>query len=138
MIIQIFFNFFILSVSNLLTSLDGDTLVAIITGLGGLITAYVLMKEKLVKNELKTENVISYIDSKIEVLTTEMNQMKKDIVEFKEINKETSRSMIENTSAVRELKLVLSMLRIQLYRDNKNIIIPKNVKDEKEDFDDLT
>jgi len=121
--IAIIYLHILLSIGGLIDSLDGETLVALCTGIGALVTGYVLMKEKLVKNELKTENILSYIDSKVELLTMEMNKMKEDIVDFKEINKETSKSLTENTSAVRELKIVLNMLKIQLLKENnKNII----------------
>lgn len=108
---------------DLLTNIfgiDGDSLMAIVTIAGGILASYILMKEKLVKNEVKSEQLLNYIDSKVELLTSELNKVKEDIVEFKEINKETSKSLIDNAAAIRELKVVLNIFKNQFISKSSN------------------
>jgi len=48
------------------------------------------------------------------LLENKIAELQKDILEFKQLNKETTNSLIENTAAIRELKAVLYILKEQL------------------------
>lgn len=109
-----------LTVGSFIDSL-GETIIAtLLSGAAGLITAYVMIREKLIKNEVKNNQIVAYVDSKYQLLENKIGELQKDISDFKEINKETAKSLTENTAAIRELKLVLNMLREQLNNDRKS------------------
>lgn len=109
----------ILSVGGLIDGIGDTIIAALISGAGGIITAYVFIREKLLKNETKNDQIVTYVDGKLQLFDNKILELQRDISDFKEINKETARSLTENTAAIRELKLVLNMLREQLNKDRK-------------------
>ncbi len=82
-----------------------------------LVGAYFILRERIVKMEIKNAHITEYIDSHISMLKNDLNNVKEDINDFKQLNKETAKSLIDNTAAIKELKLVLDMISRQINRD---------------------
>lgn len=104
----------LLTVGNFIDSLGDQIVIAIISAIVCLVTAYFYTKEKILKVESKTEQMTAYIDNNIRLIETKITNINTELNEFKEVNRETSRSLAENTGAIRELKTVLNMLKEQL------------------------
>jgi len=104
----------LLTVGNFIDTLGDQIVIALVSCVICLVSAYFYTKEKILENKLKTEQITSYIDSNIRLLDAKIIEIQQQIIEFKEVNKETSRSLAENTAAIRELKTVLNMLKEQL------------------------
>lgn len=101
-------------VEGILSKLGDDFIPAVLASAGTLLTGYIITREKLLKNELKIDSVYELINNKDELFDNKIRELQQDITEFKEINRETSRSLTDNTSAIKELKAVLYILREQL------------------------
>jgi len=100
--------------TGIIQGLGNDILVSIGAAAASLIGGYILIRERILKNELKTNAMSEYIDGKYQLLENKIAELQKDILEFKQLNKETTNSLIENTAAIRELKAVLYILKEQL------------------------
>jgi hypothetical protein len=100
--------------ASIIQTLGGDIIVGIGASIATMIGGYVIVRERLLKNEIKIDNVYSYIDSRSELLESKIKDLASDIAEFKDLNKETTKSLSENTTAIRELKFVLNVLKDQL------------------------
>lgn len=100
--------------STIFSSLGTDVLISIGTALVSIVCGYIIIRERILKTEIKLEAMTNYIDRKNEVLDNKIRELQADILDFKQINKETSNSLIENTAAIRELKVVLDLLKEQL------------------------
>jgi len=98
-------------------NLGVELIVSAIATIGTVITSYIIIRERIVKNELKIENIYEYINSRDQIRENEIKELKEDISDFKEINRETTKSLSENTAAIRELKFVLDILRDRLVND---------------------
>lgn len=109
-----YLSFTLLTIGNFIDNLGDQVVIALVTGLICVISAYFYTKEKILKAELKSEQVTNYIDNHVRLLDNKITEIQQQIIEFKEINKETTRSLAENTTAIRELKTVLNMLRDNL------------------------
>lgn len=96
---------------SILSNVGDDLLVSILTGVLSIATSFVLMRERVLKLEMKMDSMTEYVDRKNEVLDNKISELQDDIEEFKELNKETNKSLIENTAAIRELKMVLNLIR---------------------------
>ena len=103
-----------LDMTNLLSWLGSDVVFSIISSLVTLAGSYLILRERVVKLEILNSHLTEYIDSQIKVLQSEISYVKEDIQDFKDLNKETQKSLAENTAAIRELKLVLELLREQI------------------------
>jgi len=104
----------LLTIGSFIDTMGEQIFLALISCGVCIFSGYIFVREKVLKNELKTEQVTQYIDTKVEVLENKIMEIQSDIIDFKEINKETSKSLTENTAAMRELKSVLNMLKEQL------------------------
>jgi hypothetical protein len=100
--------------SNILSSLGTDVLISLGTVIVSIVGGYIIIRERILKTEMKIEAMTNYIDRKNEVLDNKIRDLQADILDFKQINKESSNSLIENTAAIRELKVVLDLLKEQL------------------------
>lgn len=100
--------------SNIFSTIGNEVLLSVGSMVVSVISAYFIMRERIVKNEVKTDGIVNYIDRKNEVLDNKIKELQDDINEFKLLNKETSNSLIENTAAIRELRVVLDLLKEQL------------------------
>lgn len=96
------------------SGISNDLLISIGTVIFSLISGYILIRERVLKIENKLESMNDYIDKKNEILDNKIKELQGDIFDFKILNKETSKSLIENTAAIRELKVVLDLLKEQL------------------------
>jgi len=103
-----------LTVGNFIDSIGPDLLIALGSIAFTIFGAYILMREKLLKNEIKTEQITQYIDNQITILENKIQDVEVDVMEFKDANKEITKSLSENTAAIRELKSVLNLLIKQL------------------------
>lgn len=92
-----------------------DEIIGIIVTIGiSMVTSYVFIREKLLKNELKNEQLKEYIDGNLRLVDSKIIDIQKDLIEFKELNRDTARSLQETTGAIRELKVVLEILKDDL------------------------
>ncbi len=89
-------------------------LVSFLTVLISVVGGYIMIRERILKTELKIDATTNYIDRKNELIEKKIEELVGDISEFKQLNKDTTKSLIENTAAIRELKVVLDLLKEQL------------------------
>ena len=101
-------------ISNLISMFSSEVIISIVTAVISFVGGYIIIRERILKNELKIDSMSSYIDRKHEIINNKIKDLQEDIIEFKQLNKETSNSIIENTAAIRELKVVLDILKEQL------------------------
>lgn len=94
--------------------ISNDLLVSFITGIISLITGYILIRERILKTEMKLNTMTDYIDRKNEILENKIKELQQDIKEFKEINKEMNKNLNDNTLAIRELRVVLDLIKNQM------------------------
>jgi cell division protein FtsB len=104
----------LLEASNVFGSVNSDFIIALISSATTVITGYIILRERLLKTEVKLENVYDYIDNRNQVIENKIKELKDDISEFKDINKETAKSLAENTAAIKELKIVLNIVTEKL------------------------
>lgn len=97
-----------------LSNIGTDLIIGIGSALSTLVGGYMVIRERILKSEIKLENIYDYIDQRNELIDARIKNIEEDMHEFKEINKETTKSLTENTQAIRELKFVLTVLREQL------------------------
>lgn len=100
--------------ANILQGVGNEILTSLGAAIISITGGYILIRERILKNEMKTNSMTNYIDSKYELLENRIGELQKDIAEFKELNKETSKALADNTMAIRELRVVLDMLKEQL------------------------
>ena len=100
--------------ANLFSGFGNDVLISVCTAVISLISGYIIIRERVLKTEMKLEAMTAYVDKKNELLDNKIKELQGDIFDFKVLNKETSNSLIENTAAIRELKVVLDLLKEQL------------------------
>jgi len=105
---------FMLLDANLFSGFGNDVLISVCTAVISLISGYIIIRERVLKTEMKLEAMTAYVDKKNELLDNKIKELQGDIFDFKVLNKETSNSLIENTAAIRELKVVLDLLKEQL------------------------
>lgn len=99
---------------NILSSISSDVIIAILSSITTLITGYILLRERLLKTEYKFETVYDYIDNRNSLIENKIKSLQDDIHDFKEMNKETTKSLAENTAAINELRVVLSIVTEKL------------------------
>lgn len=104
----------LLTVSSIFDNISTDLISGVVASLATIITGYIVIRERILKSEIKLENVYDYIDQRNQLLDSKIKELQSDILDFKEINKEASKSLAENTAAIRELKFVLTILQEQL------------------------
>jgi cell division protein FtsB len=100
--------------TNFLSSFSSDFLVALLSSATTLVTGYMLLRERLLKTEYKLETVYDYIDNRNTIIENKIKDLQQDIQDFKDLNKDTSKSLAENTAAINELKIVLSIVTEKL------------------------
>lgn len=105
---------FILLETGIGSNYGSDIVIAAVTGLVSLVGGYIIIRERILKTEMRLNAMSDYVDRKSEILDNKIKAIHDDISDFKELNKETSKSLVENTAAIRELKLVLDLLKEQL------------------------
>lgn len=103
---------------SLFANFSTDLLIAIVSSAASLVTAYIVMRERLLKIEVKLENVYEYIDNRNDLIDSKMKDLQEDIQDFKVLNKETTKSLAENTAAIQELKIVLKLVTEKLTKNN--------------------
>ncbi|MEO6304654.1 MAG: hypothetical protein ABIP51_15950, partial [Bacteroidia bacterium] len=64
--------------------------------------------------EFKLESIYDYIDNRNKITENKILDLQADIQEFKDLNKETTRSLSDNTAAIKELKVVLHLVTEKL------------------------
>lgn len=106
--------------ASIFSSFGNDILISLVTALVSLVGGYIIIRERILKTELKLIGMTDYIDRKNELVENKMFALQEDIQEFKELNKETNKALADNTLAIRELKTVLDMLKSQLGVQGKN------------------
>ena len=83
------------------------------------------MRERILKTETEIGAITSYVDRKNDIIAKEIKELNKDFEEYKATNKESldelkginkdiTKSINDNTVAIRELKAVLDLLKDQL------------------------
>lgn len=97
-----------------LSSISSDFIIALISSAATLITGYILLRERLLKTELKLESVYDYIDNRNQITENRIKSLQDDLIEFKVVSKETTKSLAENTAAINELKIFLSIVTDKL------------------------
>lgn len=107
--------------SSIFDNISTDLISGLIASIATIITGYIVIRERILKSEIKLENVYDYIDGRNELLDSKIKELQQDIYDFKEINREASKSLAENTAAIRELKFVLTILQEQLIPNNPNV-----------------
>lgn len=94
--------------------LSNELLIALVSSAVTVITGYIVLRERLLKTEMKLENIYDYIDNRNTIIENKIKDLQTDLVEFKDINKESTKSLAENTAAINELKIVLKMVTERL------------------------
>jgi H+/gluconate symporter-like permease len=112
--------------TSIFDNISTDLISGFIASIATIVTGYIVIRERILKSEIKLENVYDYIDGRNELLDSKIKELQEDISDFKEINKEASKSLSENTVAIRELKFVLTILQEQLGANNHSL--KKNIK----------
>lgn len=107
--------------SSIFDNISTDLISGLVASIATIITGYIVIRERILKSEIKLENIYDYIDGRNELLDSKIKELQQDIYDFKEINKEASKSLAENTAAIRELKFVLTILQEQLIPNNTSI-----------------
>ena len=97
-----------------LGNLSGEILGIFGTIAVSIVTTYIVIRERILKNEMKNEQLKEYIDNNIKLIDNKIIQIQEDLIDFKELNRETSKSLQETASAIRELKAVLEILKDDL------------------------
>lgn len=105
---------YLLQSNGIVEWLGSDVVFPIISSFVTLLGSYLILRERVVKLELKNSHLTEYINNEMKIVLAEVENIKEDIQDFKILNKETQKSLAENTSAIRELKLVLELLREQI------------------------
>lgn len=100
--------------ANVVSLISNDLLVSMATGLVSLVTGYILIRERILKTEIKLNTMTEYIDRKNELLEDKIKELHSDIQEFKELNKEMNKTLTDNTLAIRELRIVLDLIKQNL------------------------
>lgn len=122
--------------ASILSSIDSNIIVALGSVVVSIVTAYIMIRERVLKTEMKITAMTDYIDRKHDLVKQNIeadkllmnnsidgkNQLVKqsvdalrdDIGEFKELNIKTTETLAQNTIAIRELKAVLDLLKDQL------------------------
>lgn len=105
--------FFLLAAdpTSLMSKLSDEFLPAIIASAGTLLTGYIIIRERILKNEIKTEGIYEHLAQRDQLFDSKIKELQQDIVDSKEVNKEMAQSLNENTMAIRELKAVLSIIK---------------------------
>lgn len=101
---------------NILSFIGNDLIFFAITYITTLVTGYIVLRERLVKTELKLENVYEYINNRNELLENKIKDLQGDLEEFKQINKEATKTLYENTVSVNELKIMLRIVSEKLQK----------------------
>jgi hypothetical protein len=112
---------------SIFDNISTDLISGLIASIATIITGYIVIRERILKSEIKLDNIYDYIDGRNELLDSKIKELQQDIYDFKEINKEASKSLADNTAAIRELKFVLTILQEQLQNNLK-----RNTKKEDE------
>ncbi len=100
--------------SQIIQGVGNDFLMSLGAAVVSLVGGYIIIRERILKTELKTNAMTDYIDGKYRLLENKIAELQEDITEFKMLNKETAKSLTENTAAIRELKAVMYILKEQL------------------------
>ena len=122
--------------ANILSAINSNILVAICSAVVSIITAYIMIRERVLKTEMKINAMTDYIDRKNDLINNNIvntrdqmdkniesknalvqqgvNSLREDISDFKELNIRTTETLNQNTIAIRELKAVLDLLKDQL------------------------
>lgn len=122
--------------ANILSAINSNILVAICSAVVSIITAYIMIRERVLKTEMKINAMTDYIDRKNDIINNNIvntrdqmdkniesknalvqqgvNSLREDISDFKELNIRTTETLNQNTIAIRELKAVLDLLKDQL------------------------
>jgi len=105
--------FFLLAAdpTSLISKLSDEFLPAVIASAGTLLTGYIIIRERILKNEIKTEGIYEHLAQRDQLIENKIKELQMDIVESKEINKEMAQSLNENTIAIRELKAILGIIK---------------------------
>lgn len=103
-----------LATSSIFDNISSDLISALVATAVTVVTGYIVIRERILKTEIKIENIYNYIDGRNELFDAKVKDLQNDISDFKEINKEASKSLAENTAAIKELKFVLTVLQEQL------------------------
>lgn len=104
----------LLQATGVLGVISNEVLIALLSSAATVITGYIILRERLLKTEMKLENIYDYIDNRNTIIENKLTGLQDDLIDFKDINKETAKSLAENTAAINELKIVLKMVTERL------------------------
>lgn len=111
--------------SSLYSFFGSSIFISICSIIVSIVSAYILIRERVLKSEMRIDAMTDYIDrkndlinknieNKNDLLKQTMFELKDDIQDFKQLNIKTSDTLNNNTIAIRELKAVLDLLKDQL------------------------
>ena len=98
----------------LLFIFSNDIIISVITGFLSLVTAYILIRERILKTELEIKNIYNNNKRDNKIIDNKIKDLINDITDIKDIDKINMGSLQENASAIRELKVILNLLKEQL------------------------
>lgn len=104
----------LLQANGVLGFISNEVLIALLSSAATVITGYIILRERLLKTEMKLENIYDYVDNRNTIIENKIKDVQGDLVEFKDMHKETAKSLAENTAAINELKIVLKMVTERL------------------------
>ncbi|MFT3908308.1 MAG: hypothetical protein QM737_02695 [Ferruginibacter sp.] len=100
--------------TNLLGLISNEVLIALVSSSVTVVTGYIVLRERLLKTEMKLENVYDYIDNRNTITDNKLKAIEDDLQDMKELHKDASKSLAENTVAINELRVVLKMVTEKL------------------------
>lgn len=78
------------------------------------VTSYIVMRERILKTELKYEQLKQYIDGQYRLIDSKIIEIQKDIIDFKDLNKELTKSLNDTAGAMEKLSGILEILKDDL------------------------
>lgn len=102
---------------HLLATIGNDVLFFAISWVTSVLTGYILLRERLVKTEMKLENLYEYFNNRNELLDNKIKDLQNNLEETKAVNKEVTKKLNENTQSVNELKIILNVVNERLQKN---------------------
>lgn len=99
---------FIKTTQDILNFISNEYVVAFISAIITFISGYIMIRERLLKTEMKLESVYDYINHRNIILENKIQELQNDLLENKEINKETRKLLSENATAINDLRLFIT------------------------------
>ena len=109
--------FFLNASTGILSGIGSDLIIGIVSSIATLVAGYIIIRERILKNELRLENVYDYIDAKNNLIDNKVESIKNEVVSLKELSKEQGKTLNESVSTIKEVKAVLDIVKENLLKN---------------------